>query len=106
MSQNLKKEQNILFYQSKGKAWQNIQNDWTKMSQKPKKDALVFFRIKTGLNCLAEHLHRMRFLNKEEYRNCDESTLNVKHQTSCRGLNYDTRDNLRLLKLGIKGSPS
>lgn len=76
---------------SRGKAWEDIQNDWPKFCQKPRKEAVAAFRIKTGHDWLAEQLQRLGFLNSKDCHICGEGTLNAAHLISCKGLNKDAQ---------------
>ena len=53
--------------------------DQIKMHQEPQKDAATLFKIKTGYNCLAEHLHITGFLSMKECQIYGEGTLNAEH---------------------------
>ena len=45
---------------SSGKRWKNIGNTWDKNKNIPRNQAVANFRLNTGHDCLAEHLHRIK----------------------------------------------
>jgi hypothetical protein len=50
-----------------GKQWSNIHLEWPLNSKMPRKEEVARFRLKTGHDCLATHLHIM-----QDTRNLDE----------------------------------
>jgi hypothetical protein len=40
--------------------WQNIKSTWENNKNKPRKQAVALFRLHTGHDCLAAHLHRIK----------------------------------------------
>jgi hypothetical protein len=46
-----------------GKQWAIIHLDWPLNSKMPRKEAVARFRLKTGHDCLATHLHKMKVKN-------------------------------------------
>jgi len=43
--------------------WQNIKSTWENNKNKPRKQAVANFRLNTGHNCLAAHLHCIKILS-------------------------------------------
>jgi hypothetical protein len=53
-----------------GKQWANIHLDWPLNSKMPRKEAVVRFRLKTGHDCLAAHLHKIKVYSSDECTLC------------------------------------
>jgi hypothetical protein len=71
-----------------GKQWANIHLDWPLNSKMPKKEAVARFRLKTGHNCLAPHLHKIKVYSSQECTLCriQGISMNADHLLNCRKL--------------------
>ena len=78
-----------LLIHSRGKTWENIREDWTEYSNRPRKEAVANFRLKTGHDCLAEHLNRIGVLPSNLCPICKTAVMNGKHLLVCPGLDLD-----------------
>ncbi|GFT36304.1 uncharacterized protein LOC103523915 [Nephila pilipes] len=70
---------------SRVKSWENIGNDWKEFSHRPRKEAVANFRLKTGHDCLAEHLKRTGILTNSSCLICKIDTMNREHLLVCLG---------------------
>jgi hypothetical protein len=70
-----------------GKQWANIHLDWPLNSKMPQKEAVARFRIKTGHDCLATHLHKIKVYSSDECTLCriQGTSMNADH-LNCRKL--------------------
>jgi hypothetical protein len=71
-----------------GKQWANIHLDWPLNSKMPQKEAVARFRLKTGHNCLAVHLHKIKVYSSDECTLCriQGTSMKADHLLTCRKL--------------------
>ena len=71
--------------QSKNKKWENIHKHWEVCKNKPRKEAVSHFRLKTGHDCLAAHLTKIGIYQSEECTICHtkDSIMNEEHLLCC-----------------------
>uniref|UniRef100_A0A8D8T8G2 Reverse transcriptase zinc-binding domain-containing protein n=1 Tax=Cacopsylla melanoneura TaxID=428564 RepID=A0A8D8T8G2_9HEMI len=72
---------------SKGEKWQTIVVNPNIIPNLPRKAAVTHFRLLTGHDCLAEHLHRIGVKNSPNCPLCPLNTpMNSSHLASCPAL--------------------
>ena len=86
---------------TKDKQWANIQQEWAVNKHKPRKEAVATFRLKTGHDCLAAHLYKIKVFTSEECPLCQQpgSIMNADHLLTCRKLDAKQQQTADLAKL-------
>nr|XP_042913165.1 uncharacterized protein LOC122273166 [Parasteatoda tepidariorum] len=88
-----------LTIKSKGKIWENIQERWKFLCYQPRKEAVTHFRLKTGHDCLSEHLYNIKILPSKACPICDTGVLNSDHLLLCKGLDRNSQKSGNVTKL-------
>ena len=73
---------------SYGKQWESLVTDGPLDEKLPRSVSVAAFRIKTGHDCLAAHLHRIHILPSPECQLCGHQIMNADHLYLCPALNY------------------
>ena len=70
------------------KIWNNIQDTWDNNKNKPRKESTTTFRLNTGHDCLAAHLHKLKILQSYHCVICNQTTtvMNKDHLLKCKKL--------------------
>jgi hypothetical protein len=84
-----------------GKQWANIHLDWPLNSKMPRKEAVARFRLKTGHDCLAAHLHKIKVYSSDECTSCriQGTSMNADHLLNCRKLDSSAQTDGNIAKL-------
>lgn len=83
-----------------------IQEEWTVNKQKPRKEAVAIFRLKTGQDCLAAHLCKIKIFTSEECTLCQQPGIkkNADHLLTCRKLDAKQQQTAKLAELYWTGN--
>ena len=86
---------------SSGKRWKNIGNTWDKNKNIPRNQAVANFRLNTGHDCLAEHLHRIKIYKSHHCTICKQlnTVMNRDHLLVCSGLDHSYQETGNLPRL-------
>ena len=73
--------------------WQNIKSTWENNKNKPRKQAVANFRLNTGHNCLAAHLHRIKIFSHNCCTICKvkNTTMDKDHLLLCPKLDHTSK---------------
>ncbi|GFU05705.1 hypothetical protein NPIL_402751 [Nephila pilipes] len=71
---------------SRDKSWENISNEWKEFSHRPRKEAVVNFRLKIRHDCLVEQLKSIGILTNSLCPICKTDTMNREHLLVCLGV--------------------
>jgi hypothetical protein len=74
--------------------WQNIKTTWENNKNKPRKQAVANFRLNTGHDCLAAHLHRIKIFNHSYCTICKlkNTIMNKDHLLVCPKLDHTSKE--------------
>ena len=74
--------------------WHNIKFTWENNKNKPRRQAVANFRLNTGHDCLAAHLHRIKIFSHKHCTICKQknSTMDKEHLLKCPKLANTARE--------------
>jgi hypothetical protein len=78
--------------------WQNIKSTRENNKNKPRKQAVTNFRLNTGHDCLAAHLHHIKILNHNYCTICKlkNTIMDKNHLLLCPKLDHTSKELLKL----------
>ena len=73
------------------KKWRDVHKIWAEYKDKPRKEAVANFRLKTGHDCLAAHVRKIGIYESRECTICQmpNSTMDEEHLLRCPKLDTD-----------------
>ena len=91
-------ERQRLLQQSLGKRWEDLVTLGPIRHNLPRAVSVAAFRLKTGHDYLASHLHRIKILPTPECQLCGFQTMDVEHIKDCPALDHSIQEEDRLYK--------
>jgi hypothetical protein len=99
IKRHIKKKTQEKFAQEAGASsskteWQNIKFTWENNKNKPRKQAVANFRLNTGYDCLAAHLHRLKIYSHNHCIICKlkNTTMDRDHLLLCPKLDHTSNE--------------
>jgi hypothetical protein len=74
--------------------WRNIKSTWENNKNKPRKQAVALFRLDTGHDCLAAHLHHIKIFSHNHCTLCKQknTAMDKDHLLQCPKLDHKHKE--------------